>query len=248
MKKNSGNILLAVLVAIGVVVASVGGYFYLWPKFRYPAQDIQCVDDNQCPPEYYCYKNPENKDMFYLGGPGKCVKGQRQLQMATPLDNPTANWKTYTNSSDGYTIKYPANYSVSEVPPDYVRFSPGFNDPKGPQSQTYLSIQLDLKPDPSKNPAAIYKTTPDGRTLRISQIMMGLDENQKLQVQVVFDQILAAFKFLGQTSDDPRGEEIKKLDQCMPNTEMAVNKCRTQKTKDNCLKMNPDCSWVIALP
>ncbi|MEK7127470.1 MAG: hypothetical protein AAB838_01960 [Patescibacteria group bacterium] len=94
---RKGNILLVILIVVGVVAVSVGGYFYLWPKFRYSAQDIRCVDDNQCPPEYYCYKNPENKGMFYLGGPGKCVKGQRQLQVATPLDNPATNWKTCQN-------------------------------------------------------------------------------------------------------------------------------------------------------
>lgn len=32
----------------------------------------------------------------------------------TPAPNPTANWKTYTNSKYGYVLKYPTNWSLVE--------------------------------------------------------------------------------------------------------------------------------------
>jgi len=115
---------------------------------------------------------------------------------ATP--DVTANWKTYTNTKYSYSIKYPADYSVTETSFDYVRFSPGATGSGIPQSQTYLSIQLDKSSQQS--PGIIYKTTPDGKTLRISRILMDLDENQKPQVDTIFDQILSTFKFTTATS------------------------------------------------
>lgn len=111
----------------------------------------------------------------------------------TPTPNPTANWKIYTNTQYKYSVKYPADYSVIETSSDYVRFSPGVNDPNLPQRETYLSIQLDK--NPQQLPETVYKKTTDGKTLRISQIMMDVDENQKPQIKIVFDQILSTFKF-----------------------------------------------------
>lgn len=105
----------------------------------------------------------------------------------------TTNWKTYTNTQYKYSLKYPADYYVIETSPDYVRFFPGINDPNLPQSQTYLSIQLDKSSQ--QLPEAVYKTTADGKTLRISQVLMGVEENQKPQIKAIFDQILSTFRF-----------------------------------------------------
>lgn len=112
----------------------------------------------------------------------------------TPTPDPTVGWKTYTNTQYKYSVKYPADYSVIETSFDYVRFSPGINNPNLPQGQTYLSVQLDKSPQ--QLPEAVYKKTADGKTLRISQILMDVDENQKPQIKAIFDQIIATFKFL----------------------------------------------------
>lgn len=116
----------------------------------------------------------------------------------TATTNPTANWKTYTNTQYKYSVKYPADYSVIETSSDYVRFFPGINNPNLPQSQTYLSIQLDKSPQ--QLPEAVYKKTADGKTLRILQTLMDVDETQKSQIKTIFDQILSTFQFTEATS------------------------------------------------
>ncbi len=110
-----------------------------------------------------------------------------------PVDS-MANWKIYTNTQYKYSIKYPVDYSVIESSSDYVRFSPGINDQNLPQRESYLSIQLDNSPQ--QVPGVAYRKTVDGKTLRISQILMDVNENQKLQTKAVFDQILSTFRFL----------------------------------------------------
>ena len=112
----------------------------------------------------------------------------------TSVPDVTAIWKTYTNTQYKYSVKYPADYSVVETSSDYVRFFPGINNPNLPQGQTYLSIQLDKSSQ--QLPEAVYKKTADGKTLRITQILMDVDENQKPQIKAIFDQILSTFKFL----------------------------------------------------
>lgn len=105
----------------------------------------------------------------------------------------TADWKTYTNTKYNYSIKYPADYSAAETSPDYVRIFQGFNDPKLPETETYLSIQIDTSS--FKDSKITYKITPDGKTLRITSVIMSTEDNDKQKVQSIFDQILSTFKF-----------------------------------------------------
>lgn len=46
------------------------------------------------------------------------------IPATTATTSATADWKTYTNTSAGYTIKYPANYKTSEVKTTVIAFGP----------------------------------------------------------------------------------------------------------------------------
>lgn len=222
---RKGNILLIILVAVVVMVAAVGGYFYLWPRFRYPIQDISCLDDNQCSPEYYCYKNPENKDMFYLGGPGECVKGQRRSQVATPSDDPTANWKTYTDSKYGYSLKYPPQWEINP-PPLGNGILIGLNEPNEDQiavnvspikdaimaesckqtQQVFLNnvpaSRCELTQKIGAERGVVYNPPITSKTVYIEALHndryynLSLTFNQTSDKFKTFDQILSTFKFL----------------------------------------------------
>lgn len=87
--------------------------------------------------------------IFVLAGAvfGAYKLGQRQIQpgpkptptpmvVATPTPDFTANWKTYTNTKYGYSIKYPAIWSEQlkceggTITDDYICFlSPDFEEP-----------------------------------------------------------------------------------------------------------------------
>jgi hypothetical protein len=54
----------------------------------------------------------------------------------------TTNWKTYTNSTYGFSLEYPTNYVFLEASPEYVRFFKGPWDQGMPTPETYLSLQV----------------------------------------------------------------------------------------------------------
>lgn len=84
--------------------------------------------------------------------------GQRQAQptptptpaaVVTPTPDATANWKTYTNTEYGYSIKYPTDWVVLEGTTDgedYARFFKGPYSEGEPTPQTYISILIRKNP------------------------------------------------------------------------------------------------------
>lgn len=143
-----------------------------------------------CALVYFAFKNFQlNKEQPISPTP--------TTNIPTPTIDPTVNWETYSNQKYGYIVKYPTDYSVLEESPEYVRFFPGANNTDLPQTETYLTIQLDNNTGQSEQSGVVYKTTPDGHTLRIVKIIMDTEEAQKPVVEKIFDQIISTFKFVG---------------------------------------------------
>ncbi|MFA5932753.1 MAG: hypothetical protein WCV81_00635 [Microgenomates group bacterium] len=113
---------------------------------------------------------------------------------ATLKVDETANWNTYTNTKYSYSIKYPTDYSLIEVTPDYIRIFQAPTKPTFPKTESYLSVQLNTIS--FEDPKLIYKTTTDGKTLVITPVIMSTEDSDKQKVQSIFDQITATFKFL----------------------------------------------------
>jgi len=124
---------------------------------------------------------------------------ENPIPTPSPTIDPIAHWKTYINNKYNYSIKYPPEYSFIESSTDYVRFFPVINNINTPQSETYLSIQLDENSQQIQQ--ATYKKTSDGKTLRITKVIMDIDKNKKSQIEANFDLILSTFKFLDPTAN-----------------------------------------------
>lgn len=92
---SRGFISLGIALAIAIMVGAVlvaGGWWYL----------------NQS-------STPETSVTMELPTTQKDsnMQSQKSLQPATTQTNATANWKTYTNATYGYRIKYPSDWSVT---------------------------------------------------------------------------------------------------------------------------------------
>ncbi len=86
-----GNILLVILVAVGVLAVSVGGYFW-WSAYVKTSADKQ-----NFAPNYY-KQIPDSKP-----------------KVATPSADQIGNWKTYVNQEYGYTFDYQAGWIIQEA-------------------------------------------------------------------------------------------------------------------------------------
>jgi len=102
VSKNSGNILLVALILVGILAASVGGYF-LWYKMTSEPIFDQPLTWEQC------LKTAEAK--IQQSFPPICVT-KNGIKVAGPVNNDMANWKTYTDTQFGVSFKYPENWYV----------------------------------------------------------------------------------------------------------------------------------------
>lgn len=72
-----------------------------------------------------------------------------------PAEDPTKNWKVFTNKSFGYSLRYPAEW----VAQDY-----GANPASGSQSYVGFGLQLAPSLDPSLLPPVIVRITGDSQS------------------------------------------------------------------------------------
>lgn len=154
----------------------------------------------------------------YLIYAGKANLNQTTTQVSKPPQTPvdeTASWKIYTNTKDGYSIKYPSNVSYQENDSEVIAF-------KGQKFTTFsvdggmLTISsngggMGLSPIKSVPitvggvksikyyqseshifVAAIF--SPNGNEIGF-EINLSEDLSKREKVDNLFDQILSTFKF-----------------------------------------------------
>lgn len=194
------NVLLALLVAVGMVVVSVGSYFYYQRK-----------KSNE---------NSLNRGNYYKQIPDSKPKE------ATPPANETANWKTYTSTRFAISFKYPPEWSLEETLsgvsilvgpdlrmvvgacPDYVFVVSNRLDPKENLS-AFLPIRQGVL---DKKPVEVFEKTNKYGCLTV-RIFVNKFPREDYSPSLVItlggknprdklDQIISTFKFLDKTKND----------------------------------------------
>jgi len=131
---------------------------------------------------------------------------------ATPTPDPTADWKTFSNKENGYSIKYPTAWFLN---PDKQAPDEIMNLVKDLYSLTIYSGSSHTEIPPGKVPSQVRSITIGGKESKkevyedlfeIITLPKGLSINQisiryrdgiySEEYSIVFNQILSTFKFL----------------------------------------------------
>lgn len=138
-----------ILILVGIlVIAAIGGAFYLGKQTSKPSQ-------------------PQNQVVTSQATPSSTQDTSREPNgsAASPVPNgtgETVNWKTYTNTKAGYSIKYP---------PEWYVLSPRKNDPLDSKNiriayDQDLKISQQLKKDETYASLDILIKDSDGKTAK----------------------------------------------------------------------------------
>lgn len=140
----------------------------------------------------------------------------------SPIPDPTANWKTYINNQYGYSLRYPADTTITEKTVDGWKGSPAKITPATQTIFVYRGGKLIINPDPFPQDFTSILITKDvrvaGKTVQkwylnantalITQIISPLGDGIEFDfalpsenhdaIDQIFDQILSTFKFTDQ--------------------------------------------------
>ena len=104
--KNNGWIKWVLIILVAVLISSGGTYYVLNSKSQTPSQKACTQEAKQC------------SDGSYVGRVGpNCEFAVCPNPSPSPIDE-TANWKIYTNTKLGYSLKYPPDWKLIECPKD----------------------------------------------------------------------------------------------------------------------------------
>ncbi len=144
----------------------------------------------------------------------------------SPTADPTANWKTYTNSQRKYVLRYPNDWRLQEnahLDLPYLVHSLDLKDKLGSIQLTVdIYTEMLIKSVPEDKVIKSEKTIVDGKTATKNrhnsfgpslEVIISLDDQiyritKGLASEVTFDQILSTFRFIEQ-----------KLPKCLPVTQ-----------------------------
>lgn len=156
------------------------------------------------------YYRSQNEVLTLLNDFDKIEEPKTTPTLAPTTQNETANWKTYFNSTDSYSLKYPPTWEFEELEKNWVAFFPkGSNHDTSVDGNLQLQIQaaednrtidylkleyfsnatetsIEGKPALKLKEWAIIKPT-ELRGIEISSFSTEGTE--------VFDQILSTFRF-----------------------------------------------------
>ncbi len=102
-QKGFVPILILLFVAAAVIVVG-GGYYFL--KLKTPEQKACTLEAKVCPDGTSVGRTGPNCEF------SPCPASKTT---PTPVSDATANWKTYSNTKYGYTLKYPNDWQVQAV-------------------------------------------------------------------------------------------------------------------------------------
>ncbi|MDO8551463.1 MAG: PsbP-related protein [bacterium] len=143
----------------------------------------------------------------------------------TPTHDPTANWKTYTNTKYGYSIKYPKDWDVQEFPAvDAYLEVTSFNPDKVTDRLTAIIVTVSSNPYEKElsgyEGAAIVKVgdftareetggAPPGSTDVHLRVVAPLGTKSivfesNTGYEKIFDQVLSTFKFTGEKTGEQK--------------------------------------------
>lgn len=135
--------------------------------------------------------------ILLIGG-GAYVYMQQKSANQPEVANQTADWKTYTNTKDGYQLKYPADWQTEEKPSVSIRIfnpsvqgKPDTDQPSDVFILTFEQTQCKASDWQVGFGFADYKTACVGNNPDIKIIMSALSEQSKN----IEDQILSSLKF-----------------------------------------------------
>jgi hypothetical protein len=152
-------------------------------------------------------------------------------KISTPTPDPTANWKTYTDSKYGYSIKYPTQWDANLPPvghgiligqgPNENQITIGIFSTKNatmansckqtqqilldniPASRCNFAQQISEERGVAYNPPIISKTIYIEALHNNQYYSVSLSSDQTSDKFKYFDQILSTFKFTDQNQADP---------------------------------------------
>ena len=212
MTKNSGNILLVILIAVGVLAASVGGYFW-WRSSVTPPPKACTLEAKVCPDGSSVSRTGPNCEFT------PCL---------TSVD-PSANWKIYSNKTNGFSFKYQPDWTIDASQADEKQSAQlklkkndvtitiyanlygiggqgrdyegtkiavdGVDLYKVKTAETYSSSQTIFLVDKLKNTLGVFSIRGKiySLTLRFPNFYIGTGKDKDIEYD--FDQILSTFRF-----------------------------------------------------